>query len=160
MRIAIAADHEGFEMKADLAAWLAQQGHDVQDLGTNSTAPVDYPKYAEAVGLAVSEHRAERGILVCGSGVGACVAANKIPGVRSCLCHDIYSAHQSIEHDNLNVLTLGSRIIGSALARDLVAAWLSARFSGAERHVRRLGEIQQLEEKFARRLAPEKEPAK
>ena len=147
-------------MKSDLAAWLTQQGHDVQDLGTNSTAPVDYPDFAEAVGLAVAQQRADRGIVVCGSGVGATVAANKVPGIRSCMCHDVYSAHQSVEHDNLNVLTLGARVVGSALARDLVDAWLKAKFSGESRHVRRLGKIQKMEEEFAGRLEPGKESVK
>jgi RpiB/LacA/LacB family sugar-phosphate isomerase len=160
VRIAIAADHEGFELKSDLAAWLVQLGHAVQDFGTNSTAPVDYPDYAEAVGLAVIGGGADRAILVCGSGVGAAVAANKIPGIRCSVCHDTYSAHQSVEHDNINVLALGSRVIGSALARELVTAWLNARFTGEARHVRRLSKIRKLEEEFASRLAPEKESAK
>jgi RpiB/LacA/LacB family sugar-phosphate isomerase len=160
VRIAIASDHEGFEMKTDLATWLAQAGHQVQDLGTNSTVSVDYPDYAEAVGLAVSEQRADRGVIVCGSGVGAAVAANKIPGIRCCICHDSYSAHQSVEHDNLNMLALGARVIGSAVARELVDIWLKAQFTGETRHVRRLGKIRKMEEEFASRLTPGKESVK
>jgi RpiB/LacA/LacB family sugar-phosphate isomerase len=115
------------------------------DLGTNSADPVDYPDYAEAVGKAITEGRAERGLLVCGSGVGASVAANKISGIRAGLCHDTYSAHQGVEHDDMNVLVLGARVIGPALAQELVRDFLAAKFSGAERHRRRLEKIKMLE---------------
>jgi RpiB/LacA/LacB family sugar-phosphate isomerase len=146
MRIAIAADHAGFELQELLRTTLAQQGHEVRDLGTSSAAPVDYPDFARALGEAVVGGTAERGILLCGSGVGASVAANKIHGVRAGLCHDTYSAHQGVEHDDMNVLVLGARVIGRALARELVNAFLAARFSGEERHVRRLAKIKDMED--------------
>jgi RpiB/LacA/LacB family sugar-phosphate isomerase len=148
MRIVLGADHAGFELKQNLLAYVRELGHEVQDAGTDSTAPVDYPDYAEAVAVAVRNRRADRGILVCGSGVGASVAANKVPGIRAGLCHDTYSAHQGVEHDDMNVLVLGSRVIASELARELVRAYLAAAFSGAERHVRRLEKIRKLEGKF------------
>ena len=150
MRIAIGADHAGFEMKRDLAAYLATCGHDVLDLGTNGTAPVDYPDIAEHVALAVRDGRAERGILVCGSGAGAAIAACKFPGIRASVAHDGYSARQSVEHDNLNVLCLGSRVIGTSLARTLVDTFLAASFSGEARHVRRLGKIDAIEARYSR----------
>ncbi len=146
MRVAIGADHAGFSLKQNLAAYARELGHDVLDLGTDSDAPVDYPDYAAVVGRAVVEGRAERGVLICGSGVGASVAANKIPGVRAGLCHDTYSAHQGVEHDDMNVLVLGARVIGPELARELTKTYLNARFSGAERHRRRLEKIRALEE--------------
>jgi RpiB/LacA/LacB family sugar-phosphate isomerase len=149
MRIALGADHAGFTLKQDLAQELRGQGHEVLDLGTTSCDPVDYPDFAEAVALAVVCGRAERGIVLCGSGVGACVAANKIPGVRAGLCHDTYSAHQGVEHDDVNVLVLGARIVGSALARELVQTFLAARFSHDERHERRLAKVRALEERHA-----------
>jgi len=145
VKIAIGADHAGFELKECVKALLLELKHQVLDLGTNSTKPVDYPDFAEAVGLAVREGKAERGILVCGSGVGASVAANKIPGVRAGLCHDHYSAHQGVEHDDMNVLCLGARVIGPELALELVNAFLAARFSGEERHRRRVAKIEALE---------------
>jgi ribose 5-phosphate isomerase B len=145
MRVAVGADHAGYELKQHLVAWLRAQGHDVEDLGTHSTAPVDYPDYAEAVGGAVLDARADRGLVVCGSGVGAAIAANKIPGVRAGLCHDTYSAAQGVLHDDVNVLVLGARVIGPALAESLVAAFLGARFTQAERHVRRLAKVRALE---------------
>jgi ribose 5-phosphate isomerase B len=145
MRLAIGADHAGFELKESIASMLRADGHDLVDLGTNSTAPVDYPDFAAAVGRAVVEGQVERGILICGSGVGAAVAANKIVGVRAGLCHDTYSAAQSVEHDDANVLVLGARVIGSALAEVLVRAFVAARFSGAERHRRRLDKVRTLE---------------
>ena len=146
MRIAIAADHAGFELKEILRGDLARAGHDVLDLGTNDpSVPDDYPDFAAAAGYAVLDGRAERGILICGSGVGAAVAANKLPGIRAGLCHDTYSAHQGVEHDDMNVLVLGSRIIGPALARELVRAYLGASFTHEERHERRLAKIKALE---------------
>jgi RpiB/LacA/LacB family sugar-phosphate isomerase len=148
MRIAIGSDHAGFDMKVTLAKYLGELGHEVLDVGTNSTAPVDYPDFAEAVGKAVLEERAERGVLICGSGVGASVAANKLRGIRAGLCHDTYSAHQGVEHDNMNVLVLGSRVIGFALAQDLVSAYLGAKFTNEERHVRRLNKVKALEARF------------
>ncbi|HEX9506981.1 MAG TPA: ribose 5-phosphate isomerase B [Myxococcales bacterium] len=150
MRIAMAADHAGFPFKAQVKARLNEQGHEVLDLGTVSTAPVDYPDFAEAVGEALAASRAERGILICGSGVGVCVAANKIPGVRAGICHDCYSAHQGVEHDDINVLCLGARIVGPELMREIVDAFISARFSGEERHVRRLSKTKAIELKYLR----------
>jgi RpiB/LacA/LacB family sugar-phosphate isomerase len=150
MRIVLGSDHAGFDMKQDLVAFVRGLGHEIVDVGTNSTAPVDYPDFAEAVGMAVRNGQAERGILICGSGVGASVAANKIPGIRAGLCHDSYSARQGVEHDDMNVLVLGSRVIASELAHDLARIFLAARFSGEERHVRRLKKIRDLEGKFSR----------
>lgn len=149
MRVAIAADHAGFSLKQELASWLGQAGHQLLDLGTDSAAPVDYPDYAEALGRAVLEAQAERGILICGSGVGAAVAANKLPGIRAGLCHDTYSAHQGVEHDAMNVLVLGGRVIGLELAKELVRHYLEAQFSGEVRHQRRLRKIAALEERYA-----------
>jgi ribose 5-phosphate isomerase B len=145
MRIAVAADHAGFELKEQLLAFVREAGHEAIDLGTHSTQSVDYPDFAKAVGLAVREGRADRGLLLCGSGVGASVAVNKIPGIRGGLCHDSYSAHQGVEHDDMNVLVLGARIIGLELAKELVRDYLRATFSGEERHRRRLAKIHDLE---------------
>jgi RpiB/LacA/LacB family sugar-phosphate isomerase len=145
VRLVVGSDHAGFVLKREIAEELRRQGHEVLDVGTNSTEPVDYPDSAEAVGRAVTDGRAERGVLICGSGVGASVAANKLPGVRAAICHDGYSAHQGVEHDDMNVLVLGGRIVGPALARELVAAFVGARFSGEERHVRRLEKVKALE---------------
>lgn len=145
MKVAVGADHAGVGLKQHLVEWLQAQGHDVIDFGTHSTDPVDYPDYAEAVGCAVLDGRAERGLIVCGSGVGACIAANKLPGIRAGLCHDTYSAAQGVLHDDVNVLVLGARVIGAALAEALVAAFLAARFTQAERHVRRLEKVKALE---------------
>ena len=153
MRIVLGADHAGFELKQNLIAYVRELGHEVLDAGTNSTAPVDYPDYAEAVGMAVRNGQADRGILICGSGVGASVAANKIPGIRAGLCHDTYSAHQGVEHDDMNVLVLGSRVVASELAHELVKNYLPAMFTGEERHVRRLRKVQDLEAKFGERYA-------
>jgi len=148
MRIAIGADHRGFVLKGQLLAELRELGHSVVDFGTSGTDPVDYPDYAETVGLAVAGGRADRGILVCGSGVGVSVAANKVPGIRAALCHDTYSAHQGVEHDDMNVLVLGARVVGDALASELVRAFLGARFTGDERHRRRLEKVRALESRY------------
>jgi len=137
-------------MKQDLAGYLAGDGHEVIDLGTNSTAPVDYPDISEAVAEAVRGGQAERGIIVCGSGAGAAIAACKIPGIRASVCHDAYSARQAVEHDDLNVLCLGSRVIGPSLARTLADAFLAATFSGAERHVNRVAKIRKIESRYSR----------
>jgi RpiB/LacA/LacB family sugar-phosphate isomerase len=142
--IVIGSDHAGFELKAVLAAHVAALGFAVEDVGTDSTAPVDYPDFALALGRAVLA-RQGRGILICGSGIGASVAANKLKGIRAGLAHDAYSAHQGVEHDNMNVLVLGSRVIGVELAKDLVARFLAARFTGEERHRRRLDKVQKME---------------
>lgn len=149
MRITLGSDHAGFEMKQLLGLHLQQNGHQVQDAGTNSTAPVDYPDFAEAVALSVLRGESERGILICGSGVGASVAANKIHGIRAGLCHDTYSAHQGVEHDDMNVLVLGARVIGIELAKELSMAFLNARFTKEERHQRRLNKILNIEERYA-----------
>jgi ribose 5-phosphate isomerase B len=150
MRIALAADHAGFDLKCELAAALRGAGHDVLDLGTHSTAPVDYPDSAAAVAAALADRRVDRGIIVCGSGAGVSIAANKFPGVRAAVCHDTYTARQAVEHDDLNVLCLGARVIGPALARELAAAFLGAAFSGEERHRRRLEKILSIEAQFVR----------
>ncbi len=144
-RVALAADHAGFELKEKMAAHLKGAGFEVMDLGTGDQEPVDYPDFALAIGEALREGRAERGILICGSGVGACVAVNKIKGIRAGLCHDTYSAHQGVEHDNINVLCLGARVIGEELAKELITAFLSAKFTGEERHRRRLAKIEEIE---------------
>ena len=150
MRIAISADHAGVEMKRDLAGRLRAQGHEVLDLGTQSTEPVDYPDCAESVAMALNDHRADRGIIVCGSGAGVSIAANKFPRVRAAVCHDTYTAHQAVEHDDMNVLCIGARVIGPALAYEIVAAFLGAQFSAEERHQRRLDKINAIEARFAR----------
>jgi ribose 5-phosphate isomerase B len=149
MRLALAADHAGFSLKQELAARLVQQGHEVTDLGCYSAAPVDYPDSAEAVAGLIGGGQAERGIIVCGSGAGVSIAANKFPGIRAAVCHDTYSAHQAVEHDDMNVLCLGARIIGTAVALELVAAFLGARFSREERHQRRLDKVLAFERRFA-----------
>jgi len=153
MKISIGADHAGFPLKQEIVSYLRDAGHEVIDLGTNSTDPVDYPDYAEAVGKSILEGTVQRGILICGSGVGASVAANKMPGIRAGLCHDSYSAHQGVEHDNMNVLVLGSRVIGVALAKELVAIYLAAAFTNEERHARRLGKVLSIEERYGSRRA-------
>src|SRR4051812_8540333 len=150
MRIVVGSDHGGYALKQEVADRLRRDGHDVLDVGTDSAEPVDYPDFAEAVGAAVIAGRAERGVLICGSGVGACVAANKLPGVRAAICHDSYSAHQGVEHDNMNVLVLGGRIVGQALADDLVRAFVGARYTAEERHVRRLAEVGAVEQRYSR----------
>ena len=150
MNIAIAADHAGFPLKDGIIALVKSLGHQVTDLGTCSTAPVDYPDTARAVAMELQSGRVERAVLICGSGVGACVAANKFRGVRGGTCHDTFSAHQSVEDDDSNVICMGSRVIGASLAGELVKAFLAAKFSGAERHVRRLKKIREIEaERFA-----------
>jgi ribose 5-phosphate isomerase B len=145
MKIAIAGDHAGFQMKQLLIAELAGDGHEVLDLGAHDEAPSDYPDFARAVGQALNSGKAERGILVCGSGVGASIAANKIKGIRAGLAHDNYSGHQGVEHDNMNVLCLGARVIGPAPALEIARVFLKATFSGAERHKRRVDKILEME---------------
>ena len=150
MRVAVSADHAGYDMKQDLAAVLRGQGHDVLDLGTHSGAAVDYPDCAQAVAAAVRQGEAERGILICGSGAGVSIAANKFPGIRAAVCHDCYTAHQAVEHDAMNVLCLGARVIGLNVAREIVEGFLRASFSGEERHERRLNKILDIEARFTR----------
>jgi RpiB/LacA/LacB family sugar-phosphate isomerase len=145
VRVAIGADHAGFQLKEDLAKVLADQGFAILDMGTHSESPVDYPDYAAAVGRAVREGRADRGVIVCGSGAGAAIAANKIKGVRAALAHDTYTAHQAVEHDDANVIAVGSRVIGPALAEEVTTAFLLARFTGEDRHVRRLNKVKAIE---------------
>jgi ribose 5-phosphate isomerase B len=145
MKIAVAADHAGFPLKDKVMELARLAGHSVVDLGTHSTDPVDYPDYALALGRAVQQGQADRGVLLCGSGVGACVAVNKLQGVRGGVCHDTYSARQGVEHDDMNVLCLGARIIGPELVPELVNAFLRAEFGGDERHVRRLNKIKAIE---------------
>ncbi len=145
MKIVIGSDHAGFALKTQMAGLLKSWGHEVLDVGARDERPSDYPDFAAAVGPAVLDGRAERGVLICGSGVGASVAANKLRGIRAGLCHDTYSAHQGVEHDDMNVLVLGSRIIGAKLAEELVRAFLAAKFTHEERHERRLAKIRALE---------------
>ncbi len=146
MKVAVAADHGGFPIKAQIVELLTSMGHDVQDLGAHQPEPSDdYPDYARYVGQAIQNGHAERGVLLCGSGVGACVAANKMKGVRAGLCHDHYSAHQGVEHDDMNVLCLGARVVGVAVATELVEAFMSANFTKEDRHARRLEKVNAIE---------------
>lgn len=148
MRVAVAADHVGYGLKERLRAHLVERGHDVLDLGGHDGSPSDYPDHALAAGAAVLEGRAERAILICGSGVGAAAAANKVPGILAGVCHDHYSAHQGVEHDQMNVLALGARVVGDALAFEAADAFLAARFDGEERHARRVAKVRALEARF------------
>ncbi len=147
MKIAIAADHGGFSLKADIVELLSQAGHEPINLGAHEyIAGDDYPDYAQQVSSAVQTGRAERGIVICGSGVGACIAANKMKGIRAGVCHDTYSAHQGVEHDDMNVLCLGARIIGVELAREIVLAFVDAKFNAGERYRRRLNKVMRIEQ--------------
>src|SRR5579859_5497165 len=150
MNLAVASDHAGFPLKALVIESLRSAGHQVEDLGTASTDPVDYPDYARAIAQAILAGRAERAVLLCGSGAGACVAANKFRGIRAATCHDSFSARQAVEDDDLNVLCLGARVIGPELAVELVRDYANARFSGAERHRRRLAKIAAFEAEFGK----------
>jgi len=152
LKLVIASDHAGFSLKEEVRAYLAQAGHEVIDLGAYKPDPLDdYPDFAEKVGLAVKRGDAARGILICGSGVGVCVAANKIPGIRAGMCHDTYSAHQGVEHDDMNVIVLGARVIGSALAFEAVSAFVGAKFiAGEERFVRRFKKVLAIEARYQR----------
>jgi ribose 5-phosphate isomerase B len=150
MRVALASDHAGFLLKQHLLSTVNALGHEAIDLGTSSEAPVDYPDFAEKLGIALRQGTADRGVLLCGSGVGASVAANKMPGIRAAVCHDGYSAHQGVEHDDMNILVLGARIIGSALADDLVKTFLGAKFTHEERHERRLGKVFSIERRWSK----------
>ncbi|RYG66510.1 ribose 5-phosphate isomerase B [bacterium] len=145
MKIAIGGDHAGFELKSELIPLIESLGHEVVDYGTTSLDPVDYPDYSRSVGEAVRDGKVDRGIVVCGSGAGATIAANKVNGVRAALAHDVYTAHQGVEHDDVNVLTMGSRVIGPAIAKEVTEAFLHAKFSGEERHVRRLEKVMKIE---------------
>lgn len=149
MKLVISSDHAGFHLKEDLRAYLAKAGHEVVDLGAYNTEPSDYPDFAEKVGEAIKSGVAPRGILICGSGVGVCIAANKIPGIRAGMCHDTYSAHQGVEHDDMNVVVLGARVIGTALASEVVDAFIGARFiSSEERFTRRFNKVLAIEAKY------------
>jgi len=149
MKIAIAADHAGFPLKEEVRDYIAKCGHDIQDLGAYNTDPSDYPDFAVLVGKALMRGDVERGVLICGSGVGVCIAANKMPGIRAGMCHDTYSAHQGVEHDEMNVLVLGARIIGSALAFECVDSFLNANFiAKEERFVRRLNKVKAIEAEY------------
>jgi ribose 5-phosphate isomerase B len=150
MRIAIASDHGGFSLKEELVPFIRSLGHEVEDLGVCTTAPSDYPDAAEKVGVAIRSGAADRGVVLCGSGVGAAMAANRMEGIRAGVGHDSYSARQGVEHDDMNVLSLGARVIGGELARDVVRAFLAARFIPEERYRRRLGKMEAL----ARRYGP------
>jgi RpiB/LacA/LacB family sugar-phosphate isomerase len=145
MRIAVGSDHAGYPLKEHIATWLAEAGHAVYDLGTHSEDPVDYPDYSAAVAQAVLDGRADRGVVICGSGAGAAIAANKFQGIRAAVAHDTYTAHQMVEHDDVNILCLGSRVVGQALAEDLVKTFIEAKFTREDRHVRRLDKIRALE---------------
>ncbi len=160
MLIAIAADHAGFRLKALIVEFLKELGYEMVDLGTQSEEPVDYPDYARAVAEVIMSQKVDRGILICGSGVGACAAANKFPGIRAAICHDTYSAHQGVEHDNLNILCLGARVVGLELAKEIVRVWLSAVFSGAERHRRRLAKIDQIEKEWIKERTEKRKEGK
>ncbi len=149
MNIVIGADHGGFMLKSLIIDYLKDLGHEARDVGAYSSEPSDYPDYARAVANEVIDGRAERGILICGSGVGASVAANKFPGIRAAVCHDTFSAHQGVEDDNMNVLCMGARVVGPELAKDIMRTFLAAKFSGAERHVRRLGKIAAIEKELS-----------
>ena len=148
MKIAVASDHAGFPLKETLIEFLKNLGYSVTDLGTNGTESVDYPDFAEKIGRSIQDKTADKGILVCGSGIGACIAANKMKGVYAAICHDTYSAHQGVEHDKMNVLCLGGRIIGPEPAKEIVEAFIKAEFSNDERHIRRTNKIRDLEKKF------------
>jgi len=151
MKLVIGSDHAGFLLKEDVRAYLANKGHEVVDLGVHSTEPSDYPDAAEAVGDAINAGVATRGILICGSGVGVCVAANKIPGIRAGMCHDHYSAHQGVEHDEMNVLVVGARVIGTETAHDVADAFLAANFVATEpRFVRRYKKLLAIEAKYSK----------
>ena len=147
MKIVLGSDHAGFELKDHLRGFVESLGHEVIDVGTDSTESVDYPDFAEKVAMAVVEGRADRGIMLCGSGVGASIAANKVPGIRAANCEDYYSAHQGVEHDAMNVLVLGGRIVGRALAEDMVTAYLGAEYTAEPRHERRLAKVRAIEAK-------------
>lgn len=148
MKIAVGSDHAGFELKTQVAQWLQEAGHEFIDYGTHDCDAVDYPDFAAAVGRAVASGEAARGIVVCGSGAGAAIAANKIRGVRATLAHDTYTARQCVEHDDANVVTFGSRVIGIEIAKGVVQAFVDAQYTGEERHARRLAKVLQLENEF------------
>jgi len=149
VKLVIGSDHAGFSLKEEVRAYLAKAGHEVVDLGAYNTEPSDYPDFAEKVGVAVKTGQSPRGIVICGSGVGVCVSANKIPGIRAGMCHDTYSAHQGVEHDDMNVLVMGARIIGPAIAFEIVDAFVKAKFEATEeRFVRRFNKLMAIEQRY------------
>ncbi len=150
MKVVVGADHAGYDLKEVIKAYLAELGYEVLDVGAYNTESSDYPDFAQAVGEAVIDGKAERGVVICGSGVGANIAANKIPGIRAGICHDTYSAAQGVEHDDMNVLVLGGRIVGVEVAKTLVKAFLGAQFSREERHQRRLDKIKAIEAAYSK----------
>lgn len=154
MKVSLGADHGGYELKKSIQAFLEKEGHTVLNQGVDSTDPADYPDYARKVADAVVLGEADRGIMICGSGVGAVVATNKVPGIRAGLCHDTFSARQGVEDDDVNVLCLGARVIGSELAFDILRAWLAARFSNEDRHVRRRDKVIAIEKEFSKDPGP------
>ena len=156
MKILMGSDHAGFDLKALLMPYIESLGHTVGDVGVFNTTPSDYPDIAEKLSLELLAGQGDRAVLICGSGVGVSVAANKIPGIRAGVCHDCYSAHQGVEHDNMNVLCLGARVVGPSLAIDLVHTFLNARFTGEERHVRRLDKIHTIEDNWCVRESHDK----
>jgi ribose 5-phosphate isomerase B len=156
MKVAITSDHAGYQLKQALIPLIESDGHELIDLGANSDKPVDYPDFALRIALVIAGGDADRGIFICGSGVGGCVAVNKVPGIRAGLCHDTYSAHQGVEHDNMNILCLGSRVVGKELAAELCRAFLNAEFSNEERHIRRLKKIEEIECRFNKLLGDTK----
>jgi RpiB/LacA/LacB family sugar-phosphate isomerase len=148
MRVVIGADHAGFQLKNAMGDFIRSLGHSVLDVGAFNENPSDYPDYAEAVGRAILDGKAERGVLICGSGIGVSVAANKMTGIRAGICHDTYSGHQGVEHDDMNVVVMGSRVVGEKLAEDVMRAFLSAKFTNEARHARRLAKVHALEERM------------
>lgn len=148
MRVAVAADHGGFPLKSLVIETIQKAGHEALDMGTNGPASVDYPDYSEKAGLALQRGEVDRAVLLCGSGVGVCIAANKIQGVYAAICHDTYTAHQGVEHDNMNAVCIGARVIGPELAVEIVRSFLSARFTDEARFIRRAEKVKRLEEQF------------
>jgi ribose 5-phosphate isomerase B len=160
MKLVISSDHAGFALKEEVRAYLAKEGHEVVDLGAYNAEPSDYPDFAERVGNAIRAGEAKKGILICGSGVGVCIAANKIPGIRAGMCQETYSAHQGVEHDDMNVVVLGARIIGTAVAFEVVDAFLKAKFEiKEERFVRRFNKVMAIEAKYMALHAADAPPA-
>lgn len=155
MKLAVGGDHAGFPLKGPLVAWLRDQGHDVTDHGTHSTEPVDFPDIARLVTDQIRSGEAERGLLVCGTGIGAAIAGNKTPGIRAAVCHDAYSAHQCVEHDNVNLLCIGGQIVGDKLAQEIITAFLKAQFSTEEHFRRRVEKLAELERRSAKEILNE-----
>lgn len=148
MNIVVGSDHAGYDLKLEMKKELEALGHSIIDVGADGTQASDYPEFAEALGKVIKEGRAERGVLICGSGLGACIAANKMPGIRAGNCSDTYSAHQGVEHDDVNVLVLGARVLGIEVAKEMLRAFLAAKFSGEDRHVRRLNKVLDIERRY------------